>query len=262
MKALVTGAGSGIGRAISRELAKRGWDLVITGRNEEKLLETAGGLECEYGVGCRVILADLAKEEDCFRLYEEVRDENVDALINNAGVGVYGEFSETSLERELDLIRVNVVAVHILTKLFLRDMLRRKCGYILNVGSSAGFLAGPTFSSYYASKNYVVRLTQAIHEELRRKHSPVKISVLCPGPVKTEFNAKSDVKQEIAGGGISAQAAAAAGVDGMLKGKMIIIPGVGMKAVKVFSHFAGEELLTRIQYRIQSKKSGKGRQTN
>ena len=185
MKALITGASSGIGREIARYLASMGYDLIVVARSADKLNELKNELS---SVDVRVISLDLSREQDAIDLYEHVRDEKVDFLVNNAGFGAFGSILDVPLEKELELIHTNVCAVHILTKLFLRDMAKRDSGIILNVGSAAGFLAGPKLSSYYASKNYVVRLTEAIYEELRREGSRVKISVLCPGPVQTNFD--------------------------------------------------------------------------
>ena len=169
-------------------------------------------------------------------------------------MGVYGRFLETDLEKELSLIDLNVTSVHILSKLFLREMVKNGHGVLLNVGSCAGFTSGPTFSSYYASKNYVVRLTEAIHEELRQANCPVKVSCLCPGPVDTAFNDNSGVL--VSGKQITAAQAAREGVEGALQGKMIVIPGTKMKLVTIGSHLLGEHLSTRINYMIQKKKAG------
>ncbi len=252
MKALITGASSGIGREISKYLASLGYDLIIVSRRKDRLEELKHEIN---NVSVRVITVDLSREQDALDLYEHLKNEQIDFLVNNAGFGAYGKFSEVDLDRELELIHTNVSAVHILTKLFLKDMLKRDKGYILNVGSAAGFLAGPTFSSYYASKNYVVRLTQAIHEELRRDKSNVKISVLCPGPVQTNFNNVANVKFCIRGltPGFVAQYA----IDKTFKGKMIITPGFEMKATKFFEHFLSEKALTRMSYNVQMKKNGK-----
>lgn len=252
MKALVTGASSGIGKEIARYLAKLGYDLIIVARSTDKLNELKDGLSM---VDVRVITLDLSREQDALDLYEHLKGEEIDFLVNNAGFGAYGRFIDVPLEKELKLIHTNISALHILTKLYLKDMVERNRGYILNVGSSAGFLAGPTFSSYYASKNYVVRLTQAIHEELRRDKINVKISALCPGPVNTNFNDVADVKFVVKG--LSAEYVAKYAVDNTLKGRMLIIPGFMMKCTKFFQHFVGENLLTRISYNVQSKKSGK-----
>ncbi len=252
MKALVTGASSGIGKEITRYLAFLGYDLIIVSRSTDKLEALKAELS---GVNVRVITLDLSREQDCFDLYEHTKDENIDFLVNNAGFGAYGKFTDVPLETELRLIHTNVSAVHILTKLYLQDMVKRNSGYILNVGSSAGFLAGPTFSSYYASKNYVVRLTQAINEELRRDKSNVGVSVLCPGPVNTEFNNVANVNFVIKG--LDAKFVAKYAVEKTFKKKMLIIPGFQMKAVKVLQHFISEKALTKISYNVQSKKSGK-----
>lgn len=252
MKALITGASGGIGREIAKYLASLGYDLIIVSRNTDRLNELKKELS---SVSVRVITLDFSREHDCFDLYEHLKGEKIDFLVNNAGFGAYGKFCEVPLETEIELIHTNIVTVHVLTKLFLKDMIKRNNGYILNVGSAAGFLPGPTFSSYYASKNYVVRLTQAIHEELRRDKINVKVSALCPGPVKTNFNNTANVKFCI--NGLDAEYVAKYAVDKTLKGKMIITPGFLMKATKFLQHFAGEELLTRISYNIQQRKNGK-----
>ena len=251
MKALITGASSGIGREMARILASRGWDLIIAARSTDKL----NALKAELSnVNVRVITIDLSREQDAIDLYEHLQEENIDMLINNAGFGAYGAFEDVPLSRELELIHTNVCSLHILTKLFLLDMTARGGGTILNVGSMAGFSAGPKLSSYYASKNYVVRLTEAIHEELRQANCPVKVSCLCPGPVDTAFNDNSGVL--VSGKQITAAQAAREGVEGALQGKMIVIPGTKMKLVTIGSHLLGEHLSTRINYMIQKKKAG------
>ena len=239
MKTLITGASSGIGREMARYLAEKGWDLIIAARSTDKLNKLKEELG---GVNVRVITIDLSREQDAYDLYDHLREENIDFLINNAGF-------------EMALIHTNVCAVHILTKLFLKDMKERDSGMILNVGSMAGFSAGPKLSSYYASKNYVVRLTEAVHEELRRSGSKVKISALCPGPVKTNFDNVANVKFSMKG--LDPRFVARYAIDKTGQGKMIIIPGFTMKAAKFFSHFLGEKAMTRTIYGVQSKKSGK-----
>lgn len=251
MKALVTGASSGIGKEIAKYLASKGYDLIIVARSIQKLNDLKDELK---NVDVKVLPFDLSKEEDCFALYENTKNEQIDFLVNNAGFGAYGKFVEVPLEKELELINTNIKAVHILTKLYLADMVKRNSGYIINVGSAAGFLAGPTFSSYYASKNYVVRLTEAIHEEMRRDNINVKVSVLCPGPVKTNFNDIANVKFCI--NGLDADYVAKYAVDNTIKGKMVITPGFSMKITKLMEHFASENLLTRISYNVQMKKNG------
>ncbi len=251
MTALITGASSGIGRDIARYLALKGYNLILVARREDRLNE----LKNELGsVEVRVIKSDLSIAENCFKLYEDTKSDGVDFLVNNAGFGVYGKFNEVPIEEELRLIDTNIKALHILTKLYLKDMIAKNSGYILNVSSASGFLAGPTFSSYYASKNYVVRLTEAIHEELRRDKINVKISALCPGPVNTEFNKVANVNFAV--GGLSSEYVAKYAIEKTLDGKMIITPGILMKLAKFGEHFVGENLLTRISYNMQMKRKG------
>lgn len=188
MIALVTGASSGIGRDIARSLAKHGISVIITARRRDRLTELKDELISKYGIKVKCIAADLSDEKQVFALYEKVKKYNIDILINNAGFGVFGEFSENNLERELEMLNVNIKANHILFKLFLRDFKKRNIGYILNTASAAGFLPGPWFAAYYASKAYVVRMTYAVAEELRARNSNVRVCVLCPGPVCTEFS--------------------------------------------------------------------------
>ena len=179
MKALVTGASSGIGEEIAKELAKRGYDIILVARNEEKLKNVASKIK----TNTRIIIIDLSNKENCKKLYEETKNEDIDILINNAGFGVHGKFFDTDLDKEIQMIETNITAVHILMKLFLKDMIKKNSGYILNVASMAAFGPGPLMSAYYASKAYVYRLSQGVKTELKKNNSNVKISVLCPGPV-------------------------------------------------------------------------------
>ena len=252
MKALITGASSGIGRDMARYLAQKGWDLILVARREDRIKELQKELS---GVNVRCITTDVGRAEDCFALYETVKDEAIDMLINNAGFGLAGEFVKTDLDTELNMIEVNIRAVHILTKLFLRDFVARDSGVILNVASSAGFMPGPLLSTYYATKNYVLRLSEAIYEELRRKGSKVKISVLCPGPVNTEFNQVAKVKFAV--DGILSEECARIAIDGALKGKLIIIPGGMMKAGLFFRRFVPEKTLLKLAYGFQRRKNEK-----
>ena len=204
--------------------------------------------ELARGVGLVAVNAMVAK------IKEEVGP--VDILVNNAGFGVFGEFTETALQEELELLQVNVRALHILTKLFLRDFKKRNFGRILNVASSAGFLTGPLFSSYYASKNYVVRLSLAIAEELRREKSRVTISILCPGPVDTGFNDRAGVQFRVKA--LTPEAVAKEAVFGLLTGKLLIIPGMMMRVGVAASKLVPEKLLSRILYHVQAaKQTGK-----
>lgn len=247
MKALITGATSGIGRCIAENLSKKGWKLILTGRNEDMLKK----LQKKLG-RTEIITADLSDESDVFRVYDFCKDRKVDLLVNNAGYGIFGRFDETDLADELAMINVNIKAVHILTKLFLRDFRKRNHGRILNVASSAGFLTGPLLSSYYASKNYVVRLSLAIAEELRREKSAVTITVLCPGPVDTNFNNRAGVTFSMKP--ISPEYVADYAMKMTLSGKLIAIPEITVRAGVFASRFVPHKLLSMITYEIQKRK--------
>lgn len=248
MKALITGATSGIGREMALILARQGIDLIIASRDTRKMEQIARRLP----VNVKTVTVDLSKEEDCYYLYEETKSENIDILINNAGFGAFGCTWEVPLETELNMLDLNVRAVHILTKLFLQDFREKDSGYILNVASSAGFLAGPLMSTYYATKSYVLRLTEAIHEELRQSGSSVKISALCPGHVETGFDQRANVRHSI--GGVSARNVAKCGISGMFRGDVVILPGILMKLTYIGEKFLTESLMLKAAYKAQSKK--------
>lgn len=246
MKALVTGASSGIGRDIAKELAKRNIDLILVARDLDKLNEVKEQIQ---NVNVKVIQKDLSFEQNCKDLYEQVKEEKIDILINNAGFGVFGEFTESSLDKELNMIKTNLVAMHVLTKLFLQDMKKENRGYILNVASIAGYMPGPLMASYYSTKAYVVRLTQAIKEELRREKSNVKVGVLCPGPVDTNFNNVANVKFKAKSQ--SSEYVARYTVDKIMKNKFYIVPGFQIKAVRFFSKIIPDNLMARMAYKVQ-----------
>ena len=164
MKALITGASSGIGRDMAKYLSKLGYDLVIVARNRDAL----ENLKNELKTNVEVVAIDLSQNQNCYKLHEQIRD--IDILINNAGFGEFGNFTETSLEKEISMIQTNITTLHILTKLYLKDMVEKDKGHILNVASIAGFMPGPLMATYYASKNYVVALTRAIRKELKKKN--------------------------------------------------------------------------------------------
>ena len=251
MKALITGATSGIGKNIARILSRKGWELILTGRNVEELEK----LRDELG-NTEIVGADLADRKEVFKVYEFCRGKNVDMLVNNAGYGVFGEFDKTDLDNEIDMINVNITALHILTKLFLRDFKKRDSGIILNVASAAGFMSGPLMAAYYASKNYVLRLSIAIYEELRRSGSKVSITVLCPGPVDTNFNNRAGVV--FSAKPITAEYAAEYAVRKALSRKLFAIPGLSIKACAIGQRFIPHKLLAAITYNVQHAKSRNG----
>ena len=248
MKALVTGASSGIGRDMAIYLSELGHEVIMVSSDLDKLKKA----QKEVKGKSKVIKCDLGNEKECFELYEKVKNENIDILINNAGFGTHGEFTDTDLDKELNMIDVNIRAVHILTKLFLKDFVKRDSGYILNVSSTAAYQPGPLMATYYSTKAYVVRLTTSIYEELRRSKSNVKVSVLCPGPVKTNFNKVAHVKFDIKS--VSSDYVAKYAIDKMFKNKLVIIPTFYMKALIFFSKLSPTKLAARIAFNIQDKK--------
>lgn len=246
MRALVTGASSGIGRKIAYNLASKGIDLILVAKNKEELLSVKKDLK----VNTEVVVMDLSKEDNLYKLYDMYKD--IDILINNAGFGLFGEFFETDLDRELEMIDLNIKAVHILTKLYLSDFIKRDSGYILNVASSAGFMAGPKLSTYYATKNYCLKLTMAINEELRHRKSNVVVSSLCPGPVDTNFNKVAKGKFSIKG--VTPEYVANYAIDKLFKKRMIIIPSIKIKLGIFLLRLIPYRLQLKIIYKIQGRK--------
>lgn len=251
MKALITGASSGIGYSMAKYLSSLGYDLILVARDKEKLQK----IQSELNTDVKIVVADLSQESKLKDLYVLCKNDNIDILINNAGFGAFGEFNSTDLNKELNMIDVNIKAVHILTKLFLKDMIKRNSGFILNVSSSASFQAGPLMATYYATKSYVTRLTVAIYEELRRSKSKVVVSCLCPGPVKTNFNDVANV--EFAMKGLDSDYVAKYAINKMLKKKLIIVPGIKMKLIIFFNRFVSTKFATKCVYKIQKRKEKK-----
>ena len=251
MKALITGASSGIGKDIAKYLSAKGYECILVARDKKKLNE----LSKELSTKSIIKSYDLSITDNCYKLYEEVKDMDIDILVNGAGFGLFGNTWETDLDRELNMINLNVVALHVLTKLFLKDMIKKDKGYILNIASSAGFLAGPYLNTYYATKNYVTKWTMAIYEELRREKSNVVISCLCPGPVNTNFN-------NVAGGsftikGLDSSYVAKYAVDKMFNKKLVIIPGMLCKLGVFFNKFLSNKMSLKVVYNIQKKKASR-----
>ena len=258
MWALITGASSGIGRDMARYLYKDfRYNLILVARNKEKLERIKKELEESKKTDNKhkkiiIIAKDLSKQQNCKDLYEETKNMDIDLLVNNAGFGEFGEFVNTDLEKEIDLINTNITAVHILTKLYLKEMVNKNSGHILNVASIAGMEPGPLMAAYYASKAYVIRLTRAINKEIKKNKSKVKISILCPGPVNTNFNNVANVAFKAPS--MSSEKVAKYGIDKALKGKLIIIPGILNKSVRFFSKILPDAILEEASYHIQRRK--------
>lgn len=247
--AVITGASSGIGTEFAKRLAKEGYKLVLVARRKERLEQLAQELDTE----CMIMIADLSDMDECKRMMNELESVDIDVFINNAGFGYCGETLTIETETELNMIDLNVKAMHLLAKLALDKMIERNKGYILNVASSAGLLpAGPYMSSYYATKAYVTSYTRGVAEELRRKHSDVYIGCLCPGPVDTEFNKVANVEFSLKG--ISASYCANYAISQMFKKKITIVPAFKMKALVVLARFLPTKLYIRIAAKQQRKK--------
>ena len=211
MKALITGASSGLGKEMALYLSEKGIDVVLVARDKDKLEEVQSKIKTKSEIVCM----DLSILENCTRLYKEIRD--VDILINNAGFGAFGDFKETDLNMELNMVDLNVRAVHTLTKLYLADMYEKNSGYILNVSSIAGFMPGPHMATYHATKAYVLKLTQSIYEEVKKQNKNIKICALCPGPIETPFLDKANVRFKTKT--MTADEVAKYAIDNMFKGK-------------------------------------------
>lgn len=247
MKALITGGSSGIGFEMAKYLNFLGHELILVGTNKEKL-ET---IQTHFNK-CKIIVMDLSENSKLKELYVLTKNEDIDILINCAGFGVHGKFSETDLNEELKMIRVNIDAVHMLTKLFLKDMKKKNYGYILNVSSSAAFQPGPLMAAYYATKAYVLRLTQAVYYELKKDKANVVVSCLCPGPVATNFNKRIGINFSVKP--LKASFVAKYAIDKMFKRKLVIVPGIKMKLVRTFERFLPDNLIMKFAYNIQKNK--------
>ena len=250
MKVLITGASSGIGKDMARVMAKKADELVLVARNLEKLEEIKKELEKDAKI--EIISKDLSIEENCKEIHNQVQ--NVDILINNAGFGDCGNFTKTSLEKDINMIKTNIIAYHILTKLYLTDMREKNSGKILNVASIAGFMPGPLMATYYATKNYVVKLSEAIREELKKEHSKVQISILCPGPVETNFNKVANVDFHLREAN-SMQVAKYA-IKKLENGKFYIVPGIDVKIARFGAQILPANMISKFTYIAQKRKLG------
>ncbi|MCI7107591.1 MAG: SDR family oxidoreductase [Lachnospiraceae bacterium] len=252
--AVITGASSGIGAAFARCLAREGYPLVLVARRRERLEQLAQELK-QAGVESVVFVADLSQKEECYRLMEELSSKTLGVFINDAGFGDCGCFLETDVEKELEMIDVNVKAMHLLSKLVLRKMEKQNGGYLLNVVSSAGLIpAGPYMATYYATKSYMLSLTRAVAQELKERKSSVYIGALCPGPVDTEFNSVANV--EFALHGITPEYCAEYAVRQMRKRRVLIVPTMTMKAATTFGRLIPQSLYIRLTGHQQKKKLG------
>ncbi len=227
-RTLITGASVGIGAELARQFAAGGSDLVLVARRLEKLGELACELRGKYGVKVATAQVDLTDREARQKLFEQFSSSEtaIDVLVNNAGFGVHGKVADIDVQRQLDLVEVNVAALTHLSRLFLPGMIVRQSGGILNVASTAAFQAGPGMAAYYASKAYVLSFSEALIDELAG--TGVRVSCLCPGPTTTEFEATAGLEKSklFKFSPMTAREVAETGYRSFRKGKFLIVPGV------------------------------------
>ena len=249
--AVITGASAGLGTEFAKQLADKGYKLILTARREERLKNLAESLPVE----CVIIPAYLSQKAECLRFFDLIKYYKIDIFINNAGFGDCNSFLESDLDMELDMVDVNIKAMHILCKKMLQKMQKENHGYILNVASSAGLLpAGPYMATYYATKAYVSSLTQAIASELQEMGSKVYVGALCPGPVDTEFYDVANVEFTLKG--ITPEYCVEYAIKQMIKRQTVIVPTLFMKASTTMGRLAPRKLAIKITAGQQKKKLG------
>jgi uncharacterized protein len=253
---LITGASSGIGLHFSHKFAGSGHDVILVARSEEKLRTLSKEIESKYGVNSYVIPSDLSKPGASEALYEEVKAKGiqVDILINNAGFGLFGEFEQTVLSKELDMIQVNITALTELSKYFGKEMVNQKRGQILNVASTAAFQPGPLMAVYYATKAYVLSFSEALANEWG-PHG-VKVTALCPGATKTGFSDAADLQSSklFQSGVMSVEEVVEEGYNQMMtKNKTVIIPGLKNRMLTQSIRFMPRKMVTNIVRKVQER---------
>ena len=252
--ALIIGASSGIGCELAKLFAAGKSNLVLVARRQEKLDQLAAELRRDYGVQVRILAKDLADPQSHQAIFDALAAESVtvDVLVNNAGFGAVGPVATLSLERQMDMVQVNVAALTHLTRLLLPGMIERGRGGILNVGSTAGFQPGPNMAVYYATKAFVLSFTEALAEELIG--SCVKATCLAPGPTATEFGVDSGMEKFtiFKFGTMNAKTVAQAGYRGFRRGKVIVIPGLTNKLGAFSVRFVPRAWVRKLVKRLQS----------
>ena len=253
--ALVTGASGGIGADLAILLAKDGHDLVLVARSAEKLDALGGELTGQFGVRCVTLVADLSTAEGPKEVVDALaaRGLTIDVLVNNAGYGLYGPFSETSLDAELKMIQLNVASLTYLSKAILSGMIARRRGKICNVASTAAFQPGPLMAVYYATKAYVLSFSEALSNEL--DGTGVTVTALCPGPTRTGFQAGAKMEESklVRGKIMDSQTVARIGYEGLMKGKRVVIPGVKNKLLAQSVRFLPRGMVTGLVRSAQER---------
>ena len=250
MRCLITGGSSGLGLEMAKYLTTLGHECVLVSKDETKLLKASESIK-----GSSIYVCDLTYESEVNKLCEYILRERFEIVINCAGFGAFGDYNDIRLNKEMDMIKVNVISLHKITRTCLKYMGELKSSYIMNVASIAGLLpGGPLLNTYYATKSYVKSYTLGIYEELRRNKVSVSVSCLCPGPVNTNFN-------KVAGGSFSIRGknsydVSKYAIDMMFKHKLVILPGLDVKLGSFFGNVLPKKLVLRILYKIEHKKRG------
>jgi short-subunit dehydrogenase len=256
---LITGASSGIGRELARLFARDGFALVLVSRSAQRLAPVVSQLRDAHGASVTTIPADLGKPQDIERLLSTLSasDLRVDVLVNNAGFGGVGKFSETSLDQELGMIALNVDAVVTLTKRLLPAMLQNRRGRILNVSSTAAFQPGPFQAVYFATKAFALSFSEALAEELR--DTGVTVTTLCPGPTETGFAARAGFRSTpMMGARMDARSVAEVAYTATLRGERIVVPGVVNKMHAQAVRLTPRRLLARLAGAAQQRRLDEG----
>ncbi len=252
--ALITGASSGIGKELARIHASNGGNVVLVARRGAELESLRSELEDKYKVDVSIFQQDLSKEGAAKTVYEFCKEKNIEIeyLMNNAGFGGHGNFVDRPLEKDVEMIHLNIQALVELSHLFLQDMKKHKSGKILNTASTAGYLPGPLQATYFATKAFVVSFTKGISHEL--KPHGITVTALCPGPVKTEFEFVAGMGNgEMFKNGATAYSTALKGYKAMMKGKRICISDVGLSfMIKFLLPVIPDSILLRVIQKMQT----------
>ena len=260
--AVVTGASSGLGEEFARQLAARGYDLVLVARRSDRLEKLGQLITSTHGVECAPIQVDLALPEERERLFERLKTDwsRIEILVNNAGFGTHGFFHETDLERELEMIEVNCAAPVHLTKRFLPWFMERGKGYVLNVASLSAYMPGPVMAMYFASKAFLLSFSEALWEECR--NTGIVVTALCPGPVKTEFQGTAGLSKNARSSGTAALPAdrvVREALEGLLGGERAVIPGYQQKIAAFMSRIVPKGAALKSVRKIQEERRRQSR---
>lgn len=255
--ALITGASSGIGKELAIIHAKKGGNLVLVARREDKLKSLKQELESAYNIKVKLIAKDLSDLTTPQEIYDEILQKGIEIeiLINNAGFGALGKFHELDLNRQIAMINLNVTSLTALTRLFLPDFVKRNSGKVLNTSSTASFMPGPLQAVYFATKAYVTFFSNALSEELRDTN--VTVTNLMPGATESEFGATSGMdKTEMFQQTVTSKSVAEDGYNGMLKGKIDVITGLtfGQKAMMSMIPFMPKKMVLKQVRKMQEVK--------